>query len=77
MTHELPGSANFIERRYCDPIDKTLQRYGFHCATDVIRSIEENRDSHNDAPGPYARRATGEPILARVARRGSRLDTVS
>ena len=57
--------------------DKTLRRGAFHSVPDLIASIQENIDSHNDDPRPYMWIATAESILARVARGRIALEKVS
>lgn len=57
--------------------DKALRRGVFHSVSDLIASIQEYLDSHNDAPRPYVWTATADSILAKVARGRIALDAVS
>jgi hypothetical protein len=54
-----------------------LRRGAFHSVPDLIASIQEYIDSHNDAPRPYLWTATAESILAKVARGRIALEKVS
>ena len=44
---------------------------------DLIASIQQYIDSHNDTPRPYVWTATAESILAKVARGRIALERVS
>ncbi len=44
---------------------------------DVVASIQEYIDAHNNDPRPYVRTATAESILAKVARGRIALEKVS
>lgn len=69
--HFTPTSSswlNLVERWFRELTDKALRRGVFHSVPDLIASIQEYIDSHNDAPRPYVWTATAESILAKVAR---------
>jgi transposase len=78
--HFTPTSSswlNLVERWFRELTDKALRRGVFHSVPDLIASIQEYIDSHNDAPRPYAWTATAESILAKVARGRIALERVS
>ena len=78
--HFTPTSSswlNLVERWFRELTDKTLRRGVFHSVPDLISSIQEYIDSHNDAPRPYVWTATAESILAKVARGRIALERVS
>jgi len=56
-----------VERWFRELTDKALRRGAFHSVPDLIASIQEYIDSHNDAPRPYVWTATAESILAKIA----------
>jgi len=56
---------------------QALRRGAFHSVPDLIASIQEYVDSHNDDPRPYVWTATAESILAKVARVRIALERVS
>src|SRR6516162_6586186 len=69
--HFTPTSSswlNLVERWFRELTDKALRRGSFNSVPDLIASIQEYIDSHNDAPRPYMWTATAESILAKVAR---------
>ena len=66
-----------MERWFRELTDKALRRGAFHSVPDLITSIQEYIDSHNDAPQPYVWTATAESILAKVARGRIALEKVS
>jgi hypothetical protein len=57
--------------------DKALRRGVFHSVPDLVGSIQEYLDSHNEDPRPYEWTATAESILAKVARGRIALQRVS
>jgi hypothetical protein len=63
--------ATHLERWFRELTDKALRRGVFHSVPDLIASIQEYIDSHNDAPRPYMWAATAQSILAKVARDAS------
>lgn len=78
--HFTPTSSswlNLVERWFRELTDKALRRGVFHSVPDLIASIQEYIDSHNDAPRPYVWTATAESILAKVARGRIALERVS
>lgn len=60
--------ATNLKRWFRELTDKALRRGAFHSVHDLIASIQEYIDSHNDAPRPYMWAATAQSILAKVAR---------
>ena len=78
--HFTPTSSswlNLVERWFRELTDKALRRGAFHSVPDLIASIQEYIDSHNDDPRPYVWTATAESILAKVARGRIALQRVS
>src|ERR1700741_5035036 len=78
--HFTPTSSswlNLVERWFRELTDKALRRGAFHSVPDLIASIQEYIDSHNDDPRPYIWTATAESILAKVARGRIALEKVS
>lgn len=78
--HFTPTSSswlNLVERWFRELTDKALRRGAFHSVPDLIASIQEYIDSHNDDPRPYIWTATAESILAKVARGRIALERVS
>ena len=68
---------NLVERWFRELTDKALRRGAFDSVSDLITSIQEYIDSHNDDPRPYIWTATAESILAKVARGRIALERVS
>jgi len=68
---------NLVERWFRELTDKALRRGVFHSVPDLVASIQEDIDAHNDDPRPYVRTATAESILAKVARGRIALEKVS
>lgn len=69
--HFTPTSSswlNLVERWFRELTDKALRRGAFHSVPDLIASIEEYLDAHNENPRPYVWTATADSILAKVAR---------
>ena len=78
--HFTPTSSswlNLVERWFRELTDKALRRGVFHSVPDLIASIQEYIDAHNDDPKPYVWTATAESILAKVARGRIALEKVS
>jgi transposase len=78
--HFTPTSSswlNLVERWFRELTDKALRRGAFHSVPDLVSSIQEYIDSHNDDPRPYVWTATAESILAKVARGRIALERVS
>jgi transposase len=66
--HFTPTSSswlNLVERWFRELTNKALRRGAFHSAPDLVASIQEYIDSHNDAARPYVWTATAESILAK------------
>lgn len=68
---------NLVERWFRELTDKALRRGAFHSVPDLVASIQEYIDSHNEDPRPYVWTATAESILAKVARGRITLEKVS
>lgn len=69
--HFTPTSSswlNQVEHWFRDLTDKNLRRGIFGSVPDLIASIEDYLEAHNDDPKPYTWTATAESILAKVAR---------
>lgn len=78
--HFTPTSSswlNLVERWFRELTDKALRRGVFHSVPDLIDSIEEYLDAHNDNPRPYVWTATAESILEKVARGRVALEKVN
>jgi transposase len=78
--HFTPTSSswlNLVERWFRELTDKALRRGAFHSVPDLIASIQDYIDSHNDDPRPYVWTATAQSILAKVARGRIALERVS
>ena len=78
--HFTPTSSswlNLVERWFRELTDKALRRGVFHSVPDLIASIQDYIDAHNENPGPYVWTATAESILAKVARGRIALEKVS
>ncbi len=66
-----------MERWFRELTDKALRRGAFHSVPELIASIQDYIDSHNDDPRPYVWTATAESILAKFARGRIALERVS
>src|SRR6187397_1331044 len=78
--HFTPTSSswlNQVERWLRELTDKALRRGTFASVPDLISSIQEYIDAHNEDPKPYKWTATAESILAKVARARTTLNTVN
>src|SRR3979490_2382887 len=78
--HFTPTSSswlNLVERWFRELTDKALRRGVFHSVPDLVTSIQEYIDAHNNDPRPYVWTATAESILAKVARGRIALEKVS
>src|SRR5271154_637767 len=78
--HFTPTSSswlNLVERWFRELTDKTLRRGVFHSVPDLVASIQDYIDTHNDDPRPYMWTATAESILTKVARGRIALEKVS
>jgi transposase len=78
--HFTPTSSswlNLVERWFRELTDKALRRGSFNSVPDLISSIEEYLNAHNDDPKPFVWTATAESILEKVRRGRVALQTVS
>ena len=78
--HFTPTSSswlNLVERWFRELTDKALRRGSFNSVPDLIGSIEEYLDAHNDDPKPFVWTATAESILEKVRRGRVALQTIS
>jgi len=78
--HFTPTSSswlNLVERWFRELTDKALRRGVFHSVPELVASIQEYIDAHNNDPRPYVWTATAESILAKVARGRITLEKVS
>jgi transposase len=78
--HFTPTSSswlNLVERWFRELTDKALRRGSFNSVPDLIGSIEEYLDAHNDDPKPFVWTATAESILQKVRRGRVALQTIS
>ena len=78
--HFTPTSSswlNQVERWFRELTNKALRRGTFASVPDLIASIQEYIDAHNEDPKPYKWTATAESILAKVARARTTLNTVN
>ncbi|UZG60459.1 IS630 family transposase [Rhodococcus opacus] len=69
--HSPPTSSSWlhlVERWFRELTDTTLRRGVFHSVPDLIDSIQEHLDAHNDDPHAHVWTATADSILAKVAR---------
>src|SRR4029079_17286861 len=72
------SSVRWPTRLGCNRSAQRYQRRAeLHSVPDLIASLQEYLDSHNDAPRPYVWTATAESILAKVARGRIALEKVS
>ena len=77
FTPTRPSWLNLVERWFRELTDKALRRGVFHSVPDLVASIQEYIDAHNNDPRPYVWTATAESILAKVARGRITLEKVS
>ena len=56
--------------------DKALRRGSFNSVPELITSIEDYLDAHNEDPKPFVWTATTESILAKVRRGRAALNKV-
>ncbi|MDN5929986.1 MAG: IS630 family transposase [Pseudonocardia sp.] len=78
--HFTPTSSswlNLVERWFRELTEKALRRGSFNSVPDLIGSIEEYMDAHNDDPKPFVWTATAESILEKVRRGRVALQAVS
>ena len=77
--HFTPTSSswlNQVERWFRELTDKNLRRGIFPSVPDLIDSIEEYLNAHNENPQPYVWTVTAESILAKVQRARTKLQHV-
>jgi len=77
--HFTPTSSswlNQVEHWFRDLTDKNLRRGIFASVPDLIDSIGQYLDAHNDDPKPYVWTATAATILAKVQRARTTLEQV-
>lgn len=75
--HFTPTSSswlNQVERWFRDLTERNLRRGIFGSVPDLITSIENYLEAHNDHPKPYVWTATAEDILAKVQRARTKID---
>jgi hypothetical protein len=68
---------NLVERWFRELTDKALRRGVFHSVPELVASIQDYIDAHNNDCRPYVWTATAESILAKVARGRIALEKVS
>jgi len=69
--HFIPTSSswlNLVERWFREITDKRIRRGAFHSVGQLIDTIMDYIDQHNDNPKPFIWTATAEDTLAKVAR---------
>jgi len=74
--HFTPTSSswiNLVERWFRELTDKALRRGVLHFVPDLVASIQEYIDAHNNDPRPYVWTATAESILAMHVQRETRI----
>ena len=77
--HFIPTSSswlNQVERWFRDLTERNLRRGIFGSVPDLIASIENYLDAHNDDPKPYVWTATAEDILTKVRRARTKIDAL-
>ena len=77
--HFIPTSSswlNQVERWFRDLTERNLRRGIFGSVPDLIASIENYLEAHNDDPHPYVWTATAENILDKVTRARTKLDAL-
>ena len=69
--HFIPTSSswlNLVERWFREITDKRIRRGAFHSVGQLIDTIMDYIEQHNDNPKPFVWTAKAEDILAKVAR---------
>ena len=77
--HFTPTSSswlNLVERWFRELTDKAIRRGVFHSVPDLIASIEDYLEVHNDDPKPFVWTASIDSILEKVGRCKAVLETV-
>ncbi len=78
--HFTPTSSswlNQVERWFRELTDKTIRRAIFTSVPELIASIEEYMNAHNNNPKPYVWTATAESILIKIIRARTTLETLA
>jgi transposase len=77
--HFTPTSSswlNLVERWFRELTDKAIRRGVFYSVPDLIASIEDYLEAHNDDPKPFVWTASIDSILEKVGRCKAVLETV-
>jgi transposase len=78
--HFIPTSSswlNLVERWFREITDKRIRRGAFHSVRQLIDTIMDYMEHHNDNPKPFVWTAKAEEILAKVARAWDALNVAS
>ena len=78
--HFIPTSSswlNLVERWFREITDKRIRRGAFHSVRQLIDTIMDYMEQHNDNPKPFTWTAKAEEILAKVARAWDALNVAS
>jgi transposase len=78
--HFIPTSSswlNLVERWFREITDKRIRRGAFHSVRQLIDTIMNYIERHNDDPKPFVWTAKAEDILAKVARAWDALNIAS
>jgi transposase len=78
--HFIPTSSswlNLVERWFREITDKRIRREAFHSVGQLIETIMDYIDQHNDNPKSFVWTAKAEDILAKVARAWDTLNVAS
>ena len=78
--HFIPTSSswlNLVERWFREITDKQIRRGAFHSVRQLIDTIMNYIERHNDDPKPFVWTAKAEDILAKVARAWDALNVAS
>jgi len=78
--HFIPTSSswlNLVERWFREITDKRIRRGAFHSVRQLIDTIMDYIERHNDNPKPFVWTAKAEDILAKVARAWDALNVAS
>lgn len=79
-THFIPTSIswlNLVERWFREIPDKRIRRGAFHSVRQLIDTIMDYIERHNNDPKPFVWTAKAEDILAKVARARDALNVAS
>lgn len=77
--HFTPTSSswlNLVERWFRELTDKAIRRGVFHSVDDLVATIEQYLEVHNDDPKPFIWTASVDSILEKVGRCKAVLETV-